>query len=464
MSFSSDDLQQYPLGLADLPLGWVVSDLAALATKIQPGFPSGKHNQEGQGVPHLRPMNVSRDGMIDLTDLKYVQDHDGPRLNDGDVLFNNTNSPALVGKTAVVRRPIDWSFSNHMTRITPAPGVIPSYLAHHLHYLWMTGYFRHRCVNHVNQASISSGPLATTVPIAVPPSAEQHRIVAAIDEKFSRLDAAVAALKQVEKKLRRARAAVLGSVYKAAADSFGTATLSRVIGNTALFVDGNWVETKDQDPGGDHRLTQLADVGDGVWRNRSSRFMNAEQFTRLHCTSLHKEDVLVARMPDPLGRACLFPGDRMPCATVVDVAIIRPTEGHADARWLMWILNSPQVRNQVAALAKGTTRRRITRRNLGTLEIPNADVSAQRNRVLTLEASLVAISRMEEAITVARVRDTALRSSILGSAFGGKLVPQYPSDEPASVLLKRIAMERASSNDLRTRVRKPPTTRAKVPA
>ena len=54
-----------------------------------------------------------------------------------------------------------------------------------------------------------------------------------------------------------------------------TAKLPDLIGKDGLYADGDWVESKDQDPSGDVRLTQLADVGVGEWRDRSNRFMTA---------------------------------------------------------------------------------------------------------------------------------------------------------------------------------------------
>jgi len=84
--------------------------------------------------------------------------------------------------------------------------------------------------------------------------------------------------------------------------------LSEAIGEDSLFKDGDWVESKDQDPEGDVRLIQLADIGDGSFRNRSNRYLTNKKAIELGCTFLEKGDVLIARMPDPLGRACLFPG------------------------------------------------------------------------------------------------------------------------------------------------------------
>jgi type I restriction enzyme S subunit len=88
--------------------------------------------------------------------------------------------------------------------------------------------------------------------------------------------------------------------------------------------------------------------------------------------------VLVARMPDPLGRACIFPGDSKPSVTVVDVCIIRPDAKKHDLRWLMHCLNGPASRNQIARYATGTTRSRISRGNLGKIRIPLPPLSQQQ--------------------------------------------------------------------------------------
>src|ERR1035441_2972954 len=95
-------------------------------------------------------------------------------------------------------------------------------------------------------------------------------------------------------------------------------TIPDLVSDDGVFIDGDWVESKDQDPNGDVRLIQLADVGDGAYRDKSDRFMTKAKAEELRCTFLSQGDVLIARMPDPLGRACIFPGDTKPSVTVVD--------------------------------------------------------------------------------------------------------------------------------------------------
>jgi type I restriction enzyme S subunit len=194
------------------------------------------------------------------------------------------------------------------------------------------------------------------------------------------------------------------------------ATLPDLVAGDGVFSDGDWVETKDQDPGGDVRLTQLADVGEGIFRNRSSRFMTTEAADRLGCTYLEPGDVLVARMPDPLGRACLYPGGSTPAVTAVDVCILRPGSGSVDLRWLMWWLNAPQFREEVAGRQSGTTRKRISRKNLGAIRFPLPPVAEQRRIAAAIEEHLSRLEAAERSLAAARSRIAAYRSAILSAA------------------------------------------------
>lgn len=145
---------------------------------------------------------------------------------------------------------------------------------------------------------------------------------------------------------------------------WGEATIGELIGSAGVFVDGDWIGRKDQDPNGEVRLIQLADIGDGTFLNRSHRFLTLATANRLGCTFLQDGDLLVARMFDPLGRATIFPGDKRRSVTALAVCIIRSGPGGADHRWLMWTVNSPAIRESIAVRQGGTTRKRISRSNL----------------------------------------------------------------------------------------------------
>ncbi|WP_070724288.1 restriction endonuclease subunit S, partial [Hymenobacter lapidarius] len=223
--------------------------------------------------------------------------------------------------------------------------------------------------------------------------------------------------------------------------------LKQVVATDGVFIDGDWVESKDQDPEGDIRLIQLADVGDGNYRNRSNRFMTLEKATKLNCTFMQAGDVLVARMPDPLGRACIFPGDEKQAVTVVDVCIIRTGKFGVDHRWLMNTLNSSVFRASIAALQSGSTRLRISRKNLETIEFPLPPLPEQRRIVAKLEELF---SRLDAGVAAVRRTQALLkryRQSVLHAAVTGELTRAWREAHPAptetgAALLTRIRAER----------------------
>lgn len=180
-----------------------------------------------------------------------------------------------------------------------------------------------------------------------------------------------------------------------------TEKLGTLLDDAIVFTDGDWVESKDQDPRGNVRLIQLADIGDGLWLNKSRKYMNSETVLRLKCTKLEPGDVLVARMPDPLGRACIFPGLADDAVTAVDVCVIRPNPNTLNSVWLAAALNHPRIRSKISNLATGATRQRISRINLATLEIPMWDLKDQlvfEKRMAALEQTRLLAEKSLEAL------------------------------------------------------------------
>ena len=206
----------YPISIEDLPANWVVDNVGVFALEVQSGFACGRHRDDKVGILHVRPMNISKSGNFDLSVSKYVDpNHNSKRLLRGDVLFNNTNSPELIGKTAYVSIESEGlAFSNHMTRVKFGSLINGKYASYQLHFLWMARYYMHKCVKHVNQASISSRDFARTIPFILPPLNEQHRIVDKIEELFSELDAGVESLKKAQTQLQVYRQSLLKHAFE----------------------------------------------------------------------------------------------------------------------------------------------------------------------------------------------------------------------------------------------------------
>jgi type I restriction enzyme S subunit len=164
---------------------WPVVQLENIATDLQPGF-ANQPDQHGLGTPHLRTNNVSEEGRIDLSVVKTVSPSKEQlqrySLIPGDILFNNTNSQELVGKTAFFEEAGLYLFSNHMTRIRVEDKVAdPRFVARYLHWAWKTGGFRSMVTQWVNQAAINRSQLAKLI-LPLPPLSEQRRIVEILDQ------------------------------------------------------------------------------------------------------------------------------------------------------------------------------------------------------------------------------------------------------------------------------------------
>ena len=217
------------------------------------------------------------------------------------------------------------------------------------------------------------------------------------------------------------------------------AELSDLVGRDGFIVDGDWVESRDQDPNGEVRLTQLADVGDGCFRDRSARFLTRSKAVELRCTYLAPGDVLIARMPDPLGRACVFPQMQRPCVSVVDVCIVRTGVNGVDPRWLMFAMNAPATRRSIEAQQQGTTRKRIAKSRLLELALPLPPLTEQRRIVESLETHFTRLDAAVATLERVRAKLKRYRAAVLQAAFEGRLGAAVGTKKWEQVTLGDIA-------------------------
>jgi len=144
-------------------------------------------------------MNVNEDGRFVAEGMKSISEEEYKgreeyALEPGDVLFNNTNSVELVGKTCLIEAPIRGGFSNHMTRIRVNRDIcIPRFLSLLLHSAWRKGQFTERATRWVGQAGINTKSLGD-FEIPLPPLEVQKEIVAEIEGYQKVIDGARAVL------------------------------------------------------------------------------------------------------------------------------------------------------------------------------------------------------------------------------------------------------------------------------
>jgi type I restriction enzyme S subunit len=183
---------------------WTTKTVEEIASSITPGFACSRNHQDEHGHVHLRTHNISTEGNMNFDLLVRVNtnmiDPKKSSLSAGDVLFNNTNSQDLVGKTCLVDKDYNFAFSNHITRIKLYDDAFPAFFVYYLTQLRNKGYFSRICTRWINQAAVNTDALKK-LQIPLPPLAEQKRIVAKVDELMGLCDELEA--QQQERELRK---------------------------------------------------------------------------------------------------------------------------------------------------------------------------------------------------------------------------------------------------------------------
>ena len=154
---------------------------------------------------------------------------------------------------------------------------------------------------------------------------------------------------------------------------------SKIENECTVFADGDWIESKDQSDAG-IRLIQTGNIGNAQYLDKGerARYITEDTFDRLNCTEVKANDILISRLPDPVGRACIIPEGLGKCITAVDCTIVRLGSRILPEYFIAYTL-SPFYMMQVAARETGSTRKRISRKNLGILKIPVPTISEQES-------------------------------------------------------------------------------------
>lgn len=155
---------------------------------------------------------------------------------------------------------------------------------------------------------------------------------------------------------------------------------------TKVFADGNWIESKDQSSEG-IRLLQTGNVGIGEYKDKDgrARYISEDTFKRLGCTEIFPGDILVSRLPDPVGRVCIVPKLDTKMITAVDCTIIRFDETKILPKYFLFLSKSKSYFEEISRYLTGASRQRISRSNLAKVRIPVPPIKIQEKIISEIE-------------------------------------------------------------------------------
>ncbi len=492
-----------------LPKGWTwatIGDMCEVIMGQSP--PSETYNEEGKGLPFYQ--GKAEFGDLYPTPVKWCL-KPSKIAEAGDVLISVR---APVGPTNLCRE--RSCIGRGLAALRAKTGVDGKYVLYSL---------RHKEPELASKATGTTFPAISgdvlrgqTIPLA--PTAEQHRIVARIEELFTRLDAGVASLKRARANLKRYRAAVLKAACEGKLvpqdpnDEPASVLLERIRAERRarweeeLRVKGKdprkakYEEPAPSDTEGLPELPQgwtWATIGQLVrinYRDNTIHMLRDDlpvtfvpmaaidgtrgaiispqerplSQVRKGFTSFSEGDVLFAKITPCMenGKAAIARGLTNGLGFgSTEFHVLRP-EKWVLPEWIFYFIRQPSFREEAKANFAGTAGQlRVPSRFLENHPIPLPPLPEQHRIVAEIERRLSVVQELEATIEASLKRAERLRQAILRQAFEGKLVPQDPSDEPAAVLLERIRRQKEpqaqtakTAKTLSTNNRKPRTLMA----
>jgi type I restriction enzyme, S subunit len=426
--------------MTKLPTSWTLGQLSQAANVVRGiTFPAGeKRSDFAHGyVCCLRTTNVQQ--TLEWDDVYYVPTNyvkrDDQIVREGDVLMSMANSYELVGKVARADSvPQRAAFGAFLAAIRPTPAIDGGYLYHFLRSSEAQSKLREGSSQTTNIANISAGRLSE-LPVPLAPSKEQKRIADKLDTVLTRVDAVNTRLARIAPLLKRFRQSVLAA-----------ATSGRLTGEWRLANDLSYPQAL--------TLGELIKVssGDGLTAKEMKSAGGVPVYGGNGINGHHDQSnvsaptIVIGRVGFYCGSVHLTPS----IAWVTDNALrvkFDPTK--LDRKYLYFALQGTDLRQNMSSTAQPV----ISGQKIYPLSFNLPTLLEQTEIVRRVETLFGFADRLEARLQAAQTAADRLTPSLLAKAFRGELVSQDPNDEPASELLKRLAVNAPVSPAKRGRAR-----------
>jgi type I restriction enzyme S subunit len=473
-----------------LPPGWVWTTLEDTCEIIMgQSPPSETYNEEGIGLPFYQ--GKAEFGDLYPAPVKWCSEP--KKIAEADDILISVRAP--VGPTNLCRE--KSCIGRGLAAIRPRIEMGSLYFLYWLRYIEQE--WDSKATGTTFKAI--SGSVLRTQEIPLPPLPEQHRIVAEIEKQLTRLDAGVAALRRAQANLRRYKAAVLKAacegrlVPQDPADEPASALLQRILAERrqrweaeqiARGKDPKKLKYKEPAPPDTSELPELPEgwawatveqigaIGEqavltgpfGSNLGRSDFIASGVPVLTIGCLteqglSLDKAfyvsdakafelkryrvksgDLLFSRMAT-VGRAGMVTTKFEGAIINYHLMRLRLAEDVINPIFFIsYVRGAETVVDYVREVNHGATRDGINTRQLLALPVALPPLAEQQRIVAEVERRLSVVEELEAAVEANLKRAERLRQAVLKRAFEGKLVPQDPDDEPASLLLECIRAER----------------------
>ena len=417
--------------MRDLPPGWVTTTLGEICDAVR------KHNPAERPDDTIRYIDIGGIEGQRISEVRSLAGRDAPSrarqlVRAGDTVLSTVRT--YLRKTALIPPELDGATaSTGFCVLRPSAGIDPRFVFY-------------RVIDSAFVALLSGFQTGTSYPavrntdvfgceIGLPPSTEQQRIVAAIEEQFSRLDAAERLLDGVVRRLDQLRRSILTTTIDHSA--WERSTVSEI---ASLVTDGDH-NPPPRVPAGIPHLT-ARNVKRGRLVLEGCSFVSEDGFEHTRARYEPCAGDVIVTCVGTIGQTAVVPSD-LQFSADRNLAAIRVQTG-VNPRYVQLALSSPASQAMMSGASGSTAQPHLYLRDLRALSLPLPPIALQDRLVEALEWQLSVVDTLAADVERALVRGAALRRSILERAFSGMLVPQDPAEESATVLIGRAAAAQAA--------------------
>jgi type I restriction enzyme S subunit len=422
--------------MTELPVGWNATTLGHVVQLQGGSTPKGVLvAPAGVDIPFYKVSDMNSSNGAFMSEARVtLSTQTAAQLSlrvfaPGAVIFPKVGGALHTNKKRILTRPA--AVDTNTMVVVPTAAHDPRFLYHWLSNITLADYAYGAPVPQVSRSRLSE------VPFALPPLAEQRRIVVAIEERLSHLDAAASSLSEVSPRLTQFRQSLLRDAFDI---RWERVPITFVTSAERVIRYGILKPGKDV-PGG-VPVVKVRDYPDGEIRVDSLMRTTPEISARFEGATLRPGDILisirgtygrVAPVPDVLARANITQDS----ARVAPLPLIH-------RGFLVHFLRSQESQSFLRRVARGVAVKGVNLRDLRQLPVPVPDLATQVRVAERLDGQLSLHDNLSGELAKARRATEALRYSILDAAFSGRLVLQDPNEESGSLRLERVEAERAA--------------------
>lgn len=460
--------------MSNLPINWSEVPIGSFARVVGGGTPPSKDPANfampGQGIPWLTPADLSgyrhqtiQRGARDLTEAGFAA-CGATLLPKGSVLFS---SRAPIGYVAIAANQI--STNQGFKSFVLPEGFDPRFTYYQLKHLKPEA----EAIATGTTFKELSGAAAATLQFKVAPLAEQTRIADQLDTLLARVNACNDHLDAIPGILKRFRQAAVGAAMAGKLTdewpgalpyhAWNVGELDGLCEQNRIITYGV-VKLGEETPGG----TPCLRTSNVRWLKFEIDGMKkiAPDLSAQYGRTILKGGEVLVNVRGTLGGVAVAEPMMRGWNVSREVAVVPVDASRINPQFAAYWISSAESQRWLARMEKGVAYVGINIEDLRRLPIRYPSMAEQDEIVRRLGGLLSVADRLEKLLAKAVERASPLTQQVLAKAFRGDLVDQHSSDEPASVLLARLASRHSTSSAEKSprRPRQTRTTRAPVEA